>query len=86
MVSSQSSKVKYTNIVQTYHQHLTLDFISPLQTVIILARSEGLAVDICSKVAHGSLDSRIERTTIRQMPTETHARGTDAAVACWERK
>lgn len=36
------------------------------------------------EIAHRSRDSRVQRAAVRQMAAETHARRSDAAVACWE--
>lgn len=39
---------------------------------------------ICREIADSSRDSRVQRTAVREMPTETHARRADAAGAGWE--
>lgn len=38
-------------------------------------------MDIRRKVTHSRLDPTIECTAVREMPTQTHASGTDPAIA-----
>lgn len=71
---------------EIYHQKLALDIPSSRKTVIIFARSEGLAVDIRRKVTHSRLDPTIEGTAVRKMSTQTHASGTDPAIASGQRE
>lgn len=66
---------------EIYHQKLALDIPRSRKTVIIFTRSEGLAVDIRRKVTHSRLDPTIKGTAVRKMPTQTHASGTNSAIA-----
>lgn len=43
-----------------------------------------MAMDIRRKVTHRSRDAPVQRAAVREMPTEAHARGPDAAGAGWE--
>lgn len=43
-------------------------------------------MDIRGKVTHARLDPAIQRATIGQMTTQTHARGTNLSIASGQRK
>lgn len=70
----------------SYHDEFALDFTRSLQTIVILPLAQRRAVNVRREIAHGGLDPLVERTAEGQMPTETHARGADAAVARRQRE
>lgn len=47
----------------------------------MLARAEGLAVDVRRKVAHSRLDAAVQRTSVRKMTTQAHTRCAYPAIA-----
>lgn len=64
-----------------HHQQFSLDVPRSFQTVVVLALSERLAVDVSGKIAHSRLDSTVQGAAISQMASETHSSRTDTAIA-----
>ena len=63
------------------HNQFAFDIARSGEAVVVLAVAERVAVDIRREVAHRCADALVERASIREMATETHACGADTAVA-----
>jgi len=68
------------------HNQLPTNILNPQQRIIIHALTQRPRMDIRRKVAHSRAHTLIERAAKRQMAAETHASGTDGAVARRQRQ
>jgi len=71
-------------LLPEYHHQLAFDVAGALEAVVILARAQGMAVDVGREVAYRGCDARVESAAVGEVAAEAHARGADAAVAGWE--
>lgn len=70
----------------TYHDKFALDLGGPVQRVVLHALPKRVLVQVRREIAHRRADPAIQRAAIRQVASEAHARGADAAIAAGERE
>ena len=68
------------------HHQFPFDVTTSFKTIVLFAFAEGVAVDICCKIAHGRCHSLVQCTSKGEVTTQAHACGTDAAIARLKRK
>lgn len=76
--SAAGSKAK------AHHYQLSLDILRAIETVVFLALTERVRVQVRSEVAHSGADALIEGGAVGEMAAEAHACRAHTAVAAWE--
>ena len=63
------------------HDQLAFDVSSSLETVVILPLAQGVDVDICREETDCGLDPRVQCTSVREVASQAHPRGSYLSVA-----